>query len=202
VDATATSESSRAEAERQLVASTERYREVVASMAELGRPEAGQHVAVKAVGRAGQLVSFALMRAAEVGVAFERLVELTGWEPDVVRAGLERALPELRFVARLAPAGADAREVAEAAARFEATTRLHDLTQRVLADVDDEASSPAAAELNDLYDGLEGAWRAWRQGRGPSQAEAHQAAERNGADWRRTASACVPGLATTYRSAS
>jgi hypothetical protein len=105
------SERSRAEAERQLVASTERYREVVASMAELGRPEAGQHVAVKAVGRAGQLVSFALMRAAEVGVAFERLVELTGWEPDVVRAGLERALPELRFVARLAPAGADAREV-------------------------------------------------------------------------------------------
>jgi hypothetical protein len=84
-------------------------------------------------------------------------LELTGWEPDVVRAGLQRAVPELRFVARLAPAGADAREVAEAAARFEATTRRQDLTGRVLADVDDEASSPAATELNDLYDRLEGA---------------------------------------------
>jgi hypothetical protein len=157
------SDGSRAEAERQLVAATERYREVVASMQELGRPEAGQHVAVKAVGRAVQLVSFALKRAAEVGVAFERLVELTGWEPDVVRAGLEPAVPEPRFVARLVPAGADAREIAEAAARFEATTRLQDLTQRLLADVDDESWSPAPAELNDLYDGLESAWRAWRQ---------------------------------------
>jgi hypothetical protein len=44
------SEGSRAE--RQLVAWTGRYGEVVASMRELGRPEAGQHVAVTAVGRA------------------------------------------------------------------------------------------------------------------------------------------------------
>src|SRR6185312_14773323 len=116
--ATAASERSRAEAERQLSASAERHREVLASMAQLGRPEAGQHVAVKAVGRAVALVSFALKRAAEVGVSFERLVELTGWEPDVVRAGLEPAVPEPRFVARLVPAGADAREIAEAAARF------------------------------------------------------------------------------------
>jgi hypothetical protein len=160
------SESSRAEAERQLVASTERYREVVASMRELGRPEAGQHVAVKAVGRAVQLVSFALTRAAEVGVAFERLVELTGWEPDVVRAGLEQAVTEPWFAARLAPPGADARAVARAAARFEATTRLQDLTQRVLGDVDDESLAPAAAELNDLYDRLESTWLAWRQALG------------------------------------
>jgi hypothetical protein len=113
-----------------------------------------------------QLVSFALKRAAEVGVAFERLVELTGWEPDLVRAALERAVPEPWFAARLAPAGADAHAVAQAAARFEATTRLRDLTQRVLADVDDEALAPAAAELNDLYDRLESARRAWRQGLG------------------------------------
>jgi hypothetical protein len=167
------SESSRAEAERQLVAATERYREVVASMQQLGRPEAGQHVAVKAVGRAVQLVSFALKRAADVGVAFERLVELTGWEPDVVRAGLDRAAPELRFVAHLAPAGADARAVAEAAARFEATTRLQDLTRRLLADVDDEAWSPAPAERNDLYDCLESAWRAWRHRPGRQTATSH-----------------------------
>ena len=39
------------EAERQLVAAVERHREVLASVQEVGRPEAGQHVAVKAVGR-------------------------------------------------------------------------------------------------------------------------------------------------------
>jgi hypothetical protein len=160
------SESSRAEAERQLVASAERHREVVASMQELGRPEAGQHVSVKSVGRAVHLVSFALRRAAEAGVPFERLVELTGWESDLVREGLERVAPEPWFVARLAPAGADARAVAQVAARFEVTTRLQGLTQRVLADVDDEAWSPAPAELEDLYDRLESAWRSWRQGLG------------------------------------
>jgi hypothetical protein len=160
------SESRRAEAERQLVASAERHREVVASMQELGRPEAGQHVSVKSVGRAVHLVSFALRRAAEAGVPFERLVELTGWEPDLVREGLERVAPEPWFVARLAPAGADARAVAQAAARYEATTRLQGLTQRVLADVDDEAWSPAPAELEDLYHRLESAWRSWRQGLG------------------------------------
>jgi hypothetical protein len=47
------SESSRAEAERQLVASAERHREVVASMRELGvEPGGGPHVSVKSVGRA------------------------------------------------------------------------------------------------------------------------------------------------------
>src|SRR5689334_18130739 len=135
-------------------------------MRELGRPEAGQHVALKAVGRAVQLVSFALRRAAEADVAFERLVELTGWEPDLVREGLERAVPEPSFAARLAPAGADARAIARAAARFEATTRLQDLTQRVLGDIDDESLAPAAGELNDLYNRMEGAWLAWRQALG------------------------------------
>src|SRR5919206_1386055 len=129
--ATSSSEGSRAEAERQLAASAARHREVVASMQELGRPETGQHVAVKAVGRAVQLVSFALKRAAEVGIPFERLVELTGWQPDLVREGLERAVPEPRFTARLAPAGADARAVGQAAAAFEALARLRALTQRV-----------------------------------------------------------------------
>src|SRR6266508_1455066 len=103
MDATGTSERSRAEAERQLSAAAERHREVLASVQQLGRPEAGQHVAVKAVGRAVALVSFALKRAAEVGASFERLQELTGWEPDLVREALERAVPEPWFVARLAP---------------------------------------------------------------------------------------------------
>src|SRR5919205_1827907 len=114
--ATSSSEGSRAEAERQLAASAARHREVVASMQEPGRPEAGQHIAVKSVGRAVHLVSFALKRAAQVGVPFERLVEFTGWEPDLVREGLELELPEPRFVARLSPAGTDARAVAQAAA--------------------------------------------------------------------------------------
>lgn len=51
---------SRVEAERQLAAATERYREAVSSMREGGRSEAGQHVAIKVVGRALHLVWFAL----------------------------------------------------------------------------------------------------------------------------------------------
>jgi hypothetical protein len=167
MDATTTSERSRAEAERQLSASAERHREVLASMQERGRSEAGQHVAVKAVARAVQLVSFALKRAAEVGVPFERLVELTRWEPDLVREGLERAAPEPWFVARLAPPGVDAGEIAEAAAAFDALGRLRDLTQRVLADLDAETGAPssaAPADLDDLHDRWEVAWRAWREG--------------------------------------
>jgi hypothetical protein len=167
MDDAATSERSRVEAERQLSASAERHREVLASMQESGRPEAGQHVAVKAVGRAVALVSFALKRAAEVGVSFERLVELTGWEPDLVREALERAVPEQWFVARLAPPGVDARAVAEAAATFDSFARLQDLTQRVLADLDREAGASASlapADLDDLHDRWEIAWRSWREG--------------------------------------
>lgn len=169
VTAETSSEGSRAEAERQLAASAERHREAVTSMQEPGRPEAGQHVAIKSVGRAVHLVSFALRRAAEAGVPFERLVELTGWAPDLVREGLERAVPEPRVVARLAPAGVDARAVAQAAAAFEAIRRLHDLTQRVLVDVDldvDARSPLAPADLEDLHDRFETAWRSWRQGLG------------------------------------
>ena len=86
VDAPSPSADPRLEAERQLTAALERHREVLASMQELGRPESGQHVAVKAVGRAVHLVSFALRHAAESDVPLDRLVELT----DVV-AGARRS---------------------------------------------------------------------------------------------------------------
>ena len=86
------SERSRLEAERQLAAAVERHGEVLASMRELGRPESGQHVAVKAVGRAVHLVSFALRHAAESGVPLDRLVEVTGWEPELVSEAVARAL--------------------------------------------------------------------------------------------------------------
>src|SRR3954454_12004740 len=89
--ATSSSDGSRAEAERQLAAAVVRHRGGVASMQERGRPEAGQHVAVKSVGRAVQLVSFSLKHAAALGIPFERLVELTGWEPVLVREGVRRA---------------------------------------------------------------------------------------------------------------
>ncbi len=162
--ARSSTERPRAEAERQLAAAAERHREVVASMQELGRPESGQHVAVKSVGRAVHLVSFALKRAAEVGVPFDRLVELTGWEPELVREGLERA-PEPRFVARLLPAGADARAVAQAAASFAAIARLHALAERMLAEIDGEdVAPPQAADLDDLANRWETAWRTWREG--------------------------------------
>ena len=162
------SEGSRPEAERQLAAAIDRHREVLASMQELGRPESGQHVAVKAVGRAVHLVSFALRHAAECGVPVERLVELTGWEPALVREALARAADPMRppapsFVARLAPAGLDPGAVAQAAASVEATARLHALTQRILADVGDDARTRPPADLVDLHERLDGEWRSWRQ---------------------------------------
>jgi hypothetical protein len=168
VAAAVSSEGSRAEVERQLSAAAERHREAVLSMHELGRPEAGQYVAIKVAGRAVHLVSFALRRAAEAGVPFERLVELTGWEPDLVREGLERVVPAPRVVARLAPAGVDPHAVAQTAAAFEAIRCLHELTQRVLADVDlvdGDARAPLApADLEDLHDRVETVWRSWRRG--------------------------------------
>jgi hypothetical protein len=167
--APASSEVSPAEAERQLAAAAARHREAVTSMQEPGRPEAGRHVAAKSVGRAVHLVSYALRRAAAAGVPLERLVELTGWDPDLVREGLERPVPEPRVVARLAPRGVDAGAVAQAAAAFEAIRRIEDLTNRVRADValdvDADARPPlATADLNDLHDRLETAWSTWRAG--------------------------------------
>jgi hypothetical protein len=158
----------RPEAERQLAAAVDRHREVLASVQELGRPETGQHVAVKAVGRAVHLVSFALRHAAERGVPVERLVELTGWEPDLVDEALARAPdptrpPAPRVVARLAPAGLDPVAVAQAAASVEATARLHALTQRILADVGDDAPARPPADLVDLHERLEREWRSWRR---------------------------------------
>jgi hypothetical protein len=169
VTSASSSEGFRAEAERQLEAVAERHREAVSSMAQPGRPEAGQHVAVKVVGRAVGAVSLALRRAAEAGVPFERLVELTGWEPDLVRAALEQPVPAQRVVARMTPPGVDARAVAQAAAGFEAISRLRALTQRMLVDVevdlDDDVRSPLGPEeLEDLHGRLETAWRLWRDG--------------------------------------
>ena len=155
----------RLEAERQLTAALERHREVLASMQELGRPESGQHVAVKAVGRAVHLVSFALRHAAESGVPLDRLVALTGWEPELVSEAVARAPDPLRppaphFVAQLAPAGLDPSAVAQAAASAEATADLKELTQRILTDV--AAWSQAPADLVDLHDRLNSEWRSWR----------------------------------------
>jgi hypothetical protein len=158
----------RPEAERQLAAAIERHREVLASMQEPGRPETSQHVAVKTVGRAVHLVSFALRHATDCGVTLERLVELTGWEPELVSEAIARAPDPLRppaphFVAQLAPAGLDPSAIAQAAARAEATARLQELTQRILADV--EAWSNAPADLVDLHQRLDSEWHSWRDAR-------------------------------------
>ena len=150
------------EAERQLVAAVERHREVLASMREPGRPESGQHVAVKAVGRAVELVVFALRHAAESGVPPERLIELTGWDRQLVEEALSRA-PDPRVVARLAPAGLDPDAVARAAAGIDATTRLQALAQRILADVSEEDWSPDPADLAEQHDRLDGERRSWSQ---------------------------------------
>ena len=157
------------EVERQLAAAVERPREVVAAMREPGRPESGQHVAVKAVGRAVHLVIFALRHAAENGVPVARLIELTGWERQLVEEALVSA-PQPSLVARLAPAGFDPDAVAQAAATIEATARLQALMQRILADVRD--GSPAHADLVDLHERLDGGWRSWRQALAPAAANA------------------------------
>ena len=114
-------------------------------MQDLGRSDAGQSVAIKVLGRAVELVSYALRRAAGADVPFERLLELTGWDPDLVREGLERAVPEPRVVARLAPAGFDALAVARAAATFDAVRRLHELTHRILGDIDRDVDADGGA---------------------------------------------------------
>lgn len=156
---------SRSEAERQLSAAAERHREAVASSQELGRPPAGQYVAAKAVGRAVQLVSFALRRAEANGVPHARLVELSGWEPDLVREGLQR-VPEPHVVARLTPEGLDPRAVAHAAAGFELLGHLDDLAHAVRADVDGDAPSPPRErDVDALHERVERSWDAWQDSR-------------------------------------
>jgi hypothetical protein len=102
-------------------------------------------------------------------VPLERLAELTGWEPEVVSEAVARApdplQPPASLVARLAPAGLDPVAVAQAAASVEATARLQELTQRILADGGDDACSPAPAELVDLHERLDREWRSWRRER-------------------------------------
>jgi hypothetical protein len=166
VETPARSPDPRPEAERQLAAAIERHREVLASMQEVGRPETSQHVAVKAVGRAVHLVSFALRHATECGVPLSRLVELTGWEPELVSEAVARAPdplrpPAPRFVARLAPDDLDPGAVAQAAASVEAIARLQELTRRILADAD--AGSHEPADLVDLHERLDGEWASWRR---------------------------------------
>ena len=50
-----------------------------------------------------------------------------------------------------------------AAASVEATARLQALTQRILADVGNDAWSRAPADLVDLHERLDAEWRSWRQ---------------------------------------
>jgi hypothetical protein len=97
-------------------------------------------------------------------VPLERLAELTGWEPDVVRRGIETP-SEPAYVARLTPAGVDVRAVADASAALDAIERLRDLTRRILADVEAVAAAaptPAQADPADLHDRVEAAWHSWR----------------------------------------
>jgi hypothetical protein len=153
------------EAERQLAAAAERHAEVVASVAVADRSPSAQQTATRSLARGVQLVWFTLSRAAAAGVPLERLVELTGWDETLVREALSRR-PEPSIVARLTPAGLDPDAVAQATASYEATGRLDALLASIATDVGDSDWSPAAADLDDLCDRLESAWRSWRQGLG------------------------------------
>ncbi len=151
-----------AEAERQLSAAAARHREVLASMQEIGRPESGQHVAVKAVDRAVRLVCFALRRGAEAGIPEQRLVELTGWEPALVAQGIAES-DQPRFVARLVPPGLDGDEIADTATGVRATAQLSELTREILDHVLDEGTdAPSPRDVDDLHTRLAATWTDWR----------------------------------------
>ena len=155
------------EAERQLANAAARHREVVASLGELGRPAAGQHVAAKAVARAVQLVTFALHQADQAGVPTVRLAQITGGDPDLVRAALDHS-PEPHYVGRLAPAGIEAEAVVQATASLEAASRLRRSRS---------ASSTTSAPTTDARAGrpllparaIEHDWRFWRRALGRVQ---------------------------------
>jgi hypothetical protein len=156
------SDISAAEAERQLAAAAERHGEVVAAMQLGDRPAIARESATRALARGVQLVWFTLVRAAAAGVPFERLVELTGWDEALVRETLGQG-PGPAVIARVTAEGIDAHAVAQAAASFAASTRVEVLLQRILADIGDDAWSPAGADLEDLCDRLESTWRSWRR---------------------------------------
>jgi hypothetical protein len=153
------------EAERQLAAAAERHRELVAAVAVAGRPDQGRHAAATALARGVQLLAFTLTRAAAAGVPRERLVELTGGDASLVDDALDRGA-DASVVERLTPGGVDPHEVAQAVASLEASARVGAVVQTIMADVEDAAWSPAAADLDDLADRLEDVWRRWRQALG------------------------------------
>jgi hypothetical protein len=75
----------------------------------------------------------------------------------------------LGLLTRASSRGGHPDAVARAAAGIEATARLQTLTQRILADVGDEAWSPAPTDLAELHERLDGEWRSWRQALGRPQ---------------------------------
>lgn len=130
------------------------------SLAQRGRSETADTSAVRAVSRGVELVSYALVRARAAGVGVERLAELLHWEPELVREALDRG-PD-HVLALVVPGEIDREAVPRAAATVEAMTRLDELLRGILADVTQATWSPAAADLDDLHDGLATEWRSWR----------------------------------------
>jgi len=157
------------EAERQLAAAADRHHEVLAAVQADDGSIVSREAATRALARGVQLVAFTLARAAQAGVPFERLVELSGWDEGLVRETLDRGAAAT-VVARMTPARLDANAVAQAAASFEATSRVEAVLRTILADVGDDAWSPAGADLDDLADRVEAVWRSWRQGLGRQDA--------------------------------
>ena len=154
-----------AEAERRLAAAADRHREVVAAMKSVDRSAVSEEAAIRALARGVQLVAFTIRQAAASDVPLERIVELSGWDGELVRATIGEGA-EARMVARVMPEGVDPQAVAQASASFEATARVEAVLRAILADVDDAAWSPAGADLDDLADRLESLWRSWRQALG------------------------------------
>ena len=99
----------------------------------------------------------------------DRLVELTGWDPELVDEAVARAPDPLRppasqFVARLAPAGLDpgACDHTSTSARI----RFVSSCSRAVASALAAACATAPAGLVDLHERLERDWRSWREVRG------------------------------------
>jgi hypothetical protein len=94
----------------------------------------------------------------------ERLVEILGREPGLVREALDRGRDHV--LSRVVPDEVDREVVKRAAATVEAMMRVDALLRGISADVTDGAWSPAPADLDELRDRVETEWRSWREGLG------------------------------------
>jgi hypothetical protein len=142
------------------VVADERYREVAASADVAGLPESGRPPPRRRSGARSSCSRSCSSAPRTPASASSASASCPDGSPSSC-ANCWSA-PGAEFVSRVRPQ-VDAVAVARAASA-DASQRLHELAGAILADVDDEQWSPAAADLDELHERLETVWRAWRAG--------------------------------------